>query len=514
MKVLGELQGAQLEQIAATTTTPASTGRIYIDVTVPAAAVPRIYTGAAWVPIKTGQTSALVSQNSGTSCTVDWSTGLNQQVILTANCNISFSNPQSGEKHTLVVSQAPYVASVAQWKYTLNMTDQEVGSGNYQPAGVINSGLMKIHSWLYKAALRAAYATIPALTMAPSAAGAAAPTTGDFSPDGKSFSVGHSSSPYSSIYIIGDDGTTRPVIGMVSPTTPPTLAAASTGVAFSPCGNFWASANATTPFLQVYKFSQDTRLIQTVFSNPVTLPGTTGTGKCLAWHPTSSHIIVGATNAPLLSCYPILNSAMGTIIASPATVAAGAVTGVAFSPQGDYLASACGTTPFIQVWPFNNNTAACFGAVASNPSSLPAGAPATTAIGKQIAWRPQGDYIAMAMSTTPYLYVVPFNRATGAFGTALSITALAAAGNAVAWTPDGQYLLVSCTSSPYLYVYDFSAGTVGTAIVFDGSNPGQAVNDIAIHPSGNWALLMLNATPYLTGITLPNKARNYLKLID
>jgi hypothetical protein len=512
MKVLGELQGAQLEQIAATSTTPASTGRVYIDVTTPAAAIPMIYNGASWRQIKLSQSTSLISQNSGTSCTVNWANGLNQQVILTANCVISFSNPVSGEKHNLVVTQAPYAASVAQWKYTLNMTDQDVGQGIYQPTGVINNGLSKIHAWFYKASIRAAYATIPALTFATPAAGAAAPTIASFSPDGRSYSVGHSASPFSTLYAIGSEGATRPVIGMLSPTTPPTIAAAALGVGFSPCGNFWAAVSGSTPFVQLYKFNQDTRLIQGVSANPAQLPYTAAAS--MAWHPTGSHIAVGCTGTPFIACYPVTNQAIGTIVTAPGTTPAATIAAMAFSPQGDYIAVCPNATTFLQVYPFNNNSSSPFGAICAAPASPPGSGATATILGKQVSWRPQGDYIAMGMSSTPFLYVVPFNRATGTFGTALSLTAIASAANSVSWTPDGQYLVVSTTSSPYLYVYDFSSGTIGTAVTFDGSNPGQAVNDVNIHPSGNWAILSLNATPYITGITLPNKARNYLKLID
>ncbi len=48
MKVLGQLEGAQLEQIGAATTTPASRGRIYLDITDPAAALIRYHDGTTW----------------------------------------------------------------------------------------------------------------------------------------------------------------------------------------------------------------------------------------------------------------------------------------------------------------------------------------------------------------------------------------------------------------------------------------------------------------------------------
>lgn len=48
MKVNGQLEGAQLEQIAAASTTPTSTGRMYIDVVDPTNAFPTFYNGTGW----------------------------------------------------------------------------------------------------------------------------------------------------------------------------------------------------------------------------------------------------------------------------------------------------------------------------------------------------------------------------------------------------------------------------------------------------------------------------------
>ncbi len=118
----------------------------------------------------------------------------------------------------------------------------------------------------------------------------------------------------------------------------------------------------------------------------------------------------------------------------------------------------------------------------------------------------------MCGSSTPYLYVVPFNRTTGAFGTALTISALAGTGQCVQWTPDGQYLLVGMDTTPYFYAFDFSASTIGTPVAFDGSNPGQVVNDMVIHPSGEYVLLALNAGVFIYAYNIPMKIRNYVRL--
>ncbi len=53
MNVYGELKKAQLENISSASPTPATQGRMYLDVTAPAAPVPKVYLNTSWVPIAT-----------------------------------------------------------------------------------------------------------------------------------------------------------------------------------------------------------------------------------------------------------------------------------------------------------------------------------------------------------------------------------------------------------------------------------------------------------------------------
>ncbi len=133
-------------------------------------------------------------------------------------------------------------------------------------------------------------------------------------------------------------------------------------------------------------------------------------------------------------------------------------------------------------------------------------------LGRAIAWRPQGDFIAMAMDTTPYIYVVPFNRTTAAYGTPLTVTNVpAGVATCVAWTPCGQFLLVGCATSPYFYIYDFSASLLNSNVTLN-ANPSCQVNDIVVHPHGEIAFLALNADNFLSLYALPNKARSYIRM--
>ncbi len=509
MKVNGQLELAQLEQIASTSPTPVPTGRMYIDVTTPTAGIPKIYNGTSWRTIQLGQTSAAISQNSGKAVTVDWSTGLVQKVVLTDNCVISFSNPVSGSEHTLIVVQS----ASANYCYMLGMSDQDTHREAYQPKKALTYGNTATYKWLYVAGIKSAVTS--STTMGGGAPLTAPPTliTGmDLSPDGKTLSAGRTSSPYNLTYDItdADKGSVSP-FGLQNITTPATLAAQAVGISYGLDGKSVFTVGGSTPYIQGWLTNRGSSL--TVLPNPGVLP--TGAGRCINIHPTGFFVGVGHTTSPNMSVYPYDGAAWGTKLTDPATLPVAAVTALAWSPQGDYLTVANGpTTPFIQTYAFSiSGGVGTIGAVASNPASLPSAGPAGS-LGRALAWRPQGDYIAMASTSAVdnYLYVVGFNRTTGAYGSLVTVTSVpAAAVTCLAWSPDGQYLVVGCGTTPFLYIYDFSSATLGTVATI-GVNPGQQVNEIVMHPSGDYMFLGLNASPYIFVQSMPTKVRNYSRI--
>lgn len=511
MKVNGQLELAQLEQIASVSPTPAPTGRIYIDVTNPLAAVPRVWNGTSWRPLTLGQSTATIVQNSAKAVTVNWANGLAQQVTLTDNCTITFQNPVEGGTHTLEIVQNPTTPFV----YTLNMPDQDVGRNPYQPAFPLPRNTTRRHSWFYKAGIRAAITTVPVPGPTISAA-AIIPSTQytciTFTPDGRYTWNARASTPFQDWYnnIEVDVQTLLPITlaGSASALGGGTC----TGIAISPLNNAVVFATSGTPFIQVNGIRPDAFAAQAAYANPGTLP--TGQAFCAVISPRGDFAGVGHATSPFMSIYPIDGQAFGTKLANPSTLPVATGMGLAFSPHGDFITLITTTTPFIQTWAFS--TAGVIGAVAANPSILPSGGPSLFGIGKSVAWRPQGDFIAMATgATSPGFYVVPFDRNTGSYGTALTVSGAAIAPGgcyAVTWTPDGQYLLVGCSASPWLLVYDFSTFTLSAPLTYAGANPGTNVLDIAVHPSGDYCYIATNATPFHKIVPLPTKTRNYVRV--
>lgn len=525
MKVIGQLERAQFENTTVGTLPgAASTGRVIADITTLGAAVPRFYNGTSWLPMLTGQATSLVSQNSGTSVTVNWATGLNQQIVLTGHALISFQNPQPGQVHTLVVSQAALEANgmVTPYQYKLNMTDQASRRKAYQPLGVLQSSEGAVYSWFYGAGVKPAYTLVPFAAGAPLTLPATAPLSIAVHPTLGTIGFSQTGTPFTG-YLQYFDGGSRFQWGNKNLTTPTAAAAAVLAMEYSPDGQAVFIATGTTPFIQGWTIDGwGINSISGVYANPLTLPA--GAGQCIAMHPSGTHVLIGHATTPFMSCYPISvagqgSGAYGVKLANPSTVPASAVIGAAFSPMGDFLAVNTATTPFLNVWAFD--VANGFGAISTNPGILPTSG-GTVNLGHQIAWRAQGDYIAMAMSASPFLAVFPFNRSTGVIGAnvcTLTGTSIPAATlTSLAWTPDGQYLIGGCGTTPFLYVWNFGGNnnTIinATAALFVNAGPGIAVNDVVVHPSGEYMTLGLTTTPFIMTYPLPRVARNYLKLLD
>ncbi len=509
----GELKNAQLEQ-SATDPTPASTGRIYMNIASPTAAVPKYYNGTSWKTFAPVTTDTIVSNAaSGKSFTIDWSLGRRQVLQLTDHCTISFSNPVEGEEHELLVMQTNTrsLGAAIPYLYAFNMIDQEATQDIIQPQRALGIAATRVHKWLYHAGIAGAYATIPSATFAPPTAPLSAVSGMAITPDGTALSITASSTPFTSCY---DIDPLSPV-PMENPlgirNTPATLAGASVGSAFHPNKKSVFFASGTTPFIQGFQTNGFGVSSGTAFTNPGTLP--TGAGKCVAVSPDGTLVAIGHTTTPFMSVYPFTGNAYGTKLANPATLPVAQVNAMAFSPFGNYLAVGSQTTPFLQTYSLTRSTTGTvFGAQVTNPATLPTSG-AGTAGGKSIAWRPQGDYIAFGMDATPGLYVVPFDRVTGTYGAALTIgNPPLSAINAVAWSPCGSYL-VAVGAGVGLWVYDFSGLSLGLPINFDGAGPVATVNDVIMHPSGKYIILGM-ATATMLVYAMPTRTKNYLRLIE
>ncbi len=467
-------------------------------------------TDAVW-KIKSGAvkpTDSIVNaQTSAKTHTIDWSAGLTQRLILADDVVISFSNPVEGAVHTLMLTQQYGGDRTC----TFNMPDQDSRHEPQQPTTPISSDDTAIYQWQYMSGFKAAQTTGESQTAYIPFTDPATLITGmDLSPDGKTLSVGQTSSPYCASWDIHYSGRNyKSPFGLKNAVTPAALAAQAVGMSYDPGGKFLITACGTSPYIQGWLLRGG--IPTTVMSNPTGLPA--GAGKCIGMNPSGNVVGIGHTTTPYMSIYTNPNSPGWGKLANPVTLPVAQVNGLAFSPQGDYLTAVSQTTPFIQTWAFSAGWV--IGSVSSNPGILPAGGPAG-GLGRAVAWRPQGDFIAMAMTTTPYIYVVPFNRTTGAYGTALTVTNVPAGACAsIAWSPCGQFLIVGCVASPYLYIYDFTSSLLNTNVTLGGPGLPATVNELVVHPNGEIVFVGLDTggASYLYYFLLPSVEKNYVRIL-
>lgn len=521
----GYLKRAQLEPVNGSTflvdPAEALSARVVADIDDTGDIKPYFHNGTEWKEIQlTPTTEGVFSQNSSKACTVDWSTGLVQRVLLTDNALISFVNPQEGQIHRLIVAQNQTNTLGLNgniYSFAFDMPDQDCGVFPYQPESPINYGQSRNFSWLYRANARAGYATIPSITWAGAQIGAVARNGSTFNPGGTMFASGRGTSIFHDYLKVlgGSPNQKTPLAGVVnSPVTPLTAQGAVNGTRFHPSGNYVFTALATTPFFEAYATIDRNVPVGNRFADPATIP--TGAATNIDVYPNGQYVAVGHATTPFFSVYAFQGS-QPVKLGNPATLLTTLPSATVFNPLGGFLATNNATSPFLKTYNFTDTAGSgVVGSQIADPSTIPTGGNAAAGL-RTLAWRPQGDYIAMSIGNlAPYLYIVPFSRSTGTYGAPITVTVglITQQVQAISWTPDGQYLIVGTTTggASSLFVFDFSLGTIGTAVAFDGSAPTVQINDIAVHPSGEFMIVSHQASPWATVYLLPRKVRNYVRL--
>lgn len=139
-----------------------------------------------------------------------------------------------------------------------------------------------------------------------------------------------------------------------------------------------------------------------------------------------------------------------TPVSDPGTLPANSANAAAFSPNGEFLAIANGSTPSLVI--YQRQAGNVFTAL-SSPAALPAG----TATG--VAWSPNGRFLAVTSGGSPFLYV--YARSGSTFIKLPNPGSIPpGACNGCAWSPNGEFLSVACSVSPYIGTYQFSGGMI------------------------------------------------------
>jgi len=308
-----------------------------------------------------------------------------------------------------------------------------------------------------------------------------------FSPDGTYLAIGHSTTPFVTIYKRSGDTFTK----LANPATLPT--GQGKGPSFSPDGTYLAIGHDSSPFVTIYKRSGDTF---TKLANPATLP--TGNGEGAAFSPDGTYLAVVHNSSPFVTIYKRSGDTF-TKLANPATLPTGNGEGAAFSPDGTYLAVGHAITPFVTIYKRSGDT---FTKLA-NPATLPNGNV------WEASFSPDGTYLAVGNGGS--IPNITIYKRSGDIFTKLADPATLPPNTDVrgaAFSPDGTYLAFGFDSSPFITIYKRSGDTF-TKLADPATLPANAGRSAAFSPDGTYLAVGHAITPFITiykgGGSLTNK---------
>ena len=446
MKVIGQLERAQLEQAqgSASLPGPASAARIFADTTNASAIVPMFFNGTSWVPMSTGTSGGSYSNGStsGNSTTINWANGLVQTVTLASFTNFTFTNPVAGADHILIIQQA------ASTRYGFRFTSDVWWGSQKSAIQTLDPNDCGTFRFKYIAgvlpATSGSYQAVNQIGAVPGANN----INIDITPDGKLVTVAlGSNSPYSQTFQVESKTVQGVMPAVISSPVPVNW------VALGKLKQALYQGLPNSPYLRAYSM----RDCGPVSAYTAATAASVGAATCIAADPTESLVAVTGGTTPYLQVYLFTPAGWSSPLSNPGTLPAGAGQSCAFSPDSNYVGVAHTSSPFFSVYPVSVGLG--FGTKLTNPGTLPSGN------GTAIAFSNNGKYIAVGCSSGG-VYLYGFNLATGV------ITYIGNSGSdsptCLAFSPADDYLYVG--DSAGAKVFPITSGALGTAVTITSVN--------------------------------------------
>lgn len=189
--------------------------------------------------------------------------------------------------------------------------------------------------------------------------------------------------------------------------------------------------------------------------------------------------------AALLPVYPAYNSSAAKL-SNPATLPTGNGQDAAWSPNGRYMAIAHTTSPYITVYDFVTNSPVKL----SNPGTLP------SSNCLSCAWSPDSRFLAVGMASSSIFF---YDLQSGSVIYLAQPTGIVSASwTGLAWSPDGNYFAAAGNVSPYVFVWPWSTSGTGTKLSNPATLPTGGATDVAWSSNSRYLAVVHATTPYLT----------------
>lgn len=207
-------------------------------------------------------------------------------------------------------------------------------------------------------------------------------------------------------------------------------------------GTYLAYPEFSSPHIHAFKFGRDGVLHK--MPTPSSLP--TG-GRGCGWSPDGTRLAFAGKSGALM----VYARSGTTLTWEQDLVVSGASNDAAYSPNGQYLVAASGTTPYIRFFSWDGGTTYT---QLADPAALPAGT------AKCVAWSRDSTYVAVAHATTPFITIYR-NNGDGTFTKIADPASLPAGdGFGCAFSPNRDMLAVTYWSvAPFIHLYDYNTGT-------------------------------------------------------
>lgn len=235
----------------------------------------------------------------------------------------------------------------------------------------------------------------------------------------------------------------------------------SSNVAFSPNSDFLASTFTVsgTPGVEMWE-----RSAGTTFTDVTTASTIANIKGAMAWSPDSALFLGIDTVAGGINAYSRADSLFTSITSPVVTSYLTDITGMAFSPDGKFLAVAVSVTPYILIFSVTGTGLSAVFAQLSNPGTLPAGA------ANCVAWSANSQYLIVGHATTPFMTVYSVSGTTFTKQADPGVVPAAAVVSAD-WTQTKQFLAVASATSPYVQVYKTASTLPSNALLWTRSTP-------------------------------------------
>lgn len=208
-------------------------------------------------------------------------------------------------------------------------------------------------------------------------------------------------------------------------------------------------------------------------------------------------VYVAHDTNPWQTGYHFGGSDFGGKLAAPSTVATGKGQRVRFSPDGRFVGMVHTTSPFVTIHHFDYST----GAIGSKVSDPPTAIPNT---GRGIAWNPDGTLVAIAHNNSPFVSV--YNWSSSGFGSKLTNPSVLAAGNGfdVVFSPDGRHIAIAHATTPFVAAWSIAGNVFGSKVPDPGTPPAGTGNGVCFSRDGSMLFVAHTTTPFITGYPWSN----------